>query len=168
MMGRFRRLLNDVELQEIPLLGRKYTWSNEREAPTLVRLYRVFCTANCDPLFSDCLFQSAASLISDHCPLILGLRDSTRGKRWFHFKSYWTKLDGFLEVVHVVWVKPVEESCPFECLAVKFRALCKALQSWGQRSTGHIKSQIIWAKEILHQLEIAQDNRPLSFDEAWL
>jgi hypothetical protein len=37
-MGRFQKFLEDSELKEIPLLGRKYTWSNEREAPTLVHL----------------------------------------------------------------------------------------------------------------------------------
>lgn len=36
MMGRFRRLLDDCEIKEIPLLGRKFTWSNERDNPTLV------------------------------------------------------------------------------------------------------------------------------------
>jgi hypothetical protein len=30
-MGSFRRMMNDLELKEIPLLGRRYTWSNERE-----------------------------------------------------------------------------------------------------------------------------------------
>uniref|UniRef100_A0A0A9FUY6 Endonuclease/exonuclease/phosphatase domain-containing protein n=1 Tax=Arundo donax TaxID=35708 RepID=A0A0A9FUY6_ARUDO len=29
MMGRFRRFLDDMDIKEIPLLGRKYTWSNE-------------------------------------------------------------------------------------------------------------------------------------------
>ena len=43
MMGRFRHFLDDVEAKEIPLLGRKYTWSNERSSPTLVRLDRAFC-----------------------------------------------------------------------------------------------------------------------------
>lgn len=38
MMGRFSRLLNEVELKEIALVGRKFTWSNERSGPTLVRL----------------------------------------------------------------------------------------------------------------------------------
>jgi exonuclease III len=38
MMGRFRRFLDDNDLLEIPLLGRKYAWSNERRSPTLVRL----------------------------------------------------------------------------------------------------------------------------------
>jgi hypothetical protein len=43
MMGCFRRFLDDVEIKEIPLLGRKLTWSNERASPTLVRLDRAFC-----------------------------------------------------------------------------------------------------------------------------
>ena len=43
MMGRFRCFLDDNDLLEIPLLGRKYTWSNERRSPTLVSLDRAFC-----------------------------------------------------------------------------------------------------------------------------
>lgn len=46
MMGKFRRLLNDLELKEIELLGRRFTWSNERAGPTLVHLDRVFCTTD--------------------------------------------------------------------------------------------------------------------------
>jgi hypothetical protein len=38
MMGCFRHLLNDIELSEVHLMVRRLTWSNEREAPTLVRL----------------------------------------------------------------------------------------------------------------------------------
>jgi hypothetical protein len=30
MMGRFQRFLNDYELKEIYLHGRRYMWSNER------------------------------------------------------------------------------------------------------------------------------------------
>uniref|UniRef100_A0A0A9CA11 Endonuclease/exonuclease/phosphatase domain-containing protein n=1 Tax=Arundo donax TaxID=35708 RepID=A0A0A9CA11_ARUDO len=55
------------------LLGRKYTWSNERRSPTLVRLDRVFCSSDWEDIFPDSLLQSAASVVSDHCPLVLGL-----------------------------------------------------------------------------------------------
>uniref|UniRef100_A0A0A8Z5I5 Uncharacterized protein n=1 Tax=Arundo donax TaxID=35708 RepID=A0A0A8Z5I5_ARUDO len=47
-------------------------------------------------------------------------------------------------------------------LSMKFSATSRALQSWGQRSIGHSKSQLIWAKDILHRLEIAQDSRRLT------
>lgn len=60
MMGRFRRLLNNLELQEIPLLGHKFTWSNERESPTLVRLDWLFVTSEWEQIFPDCLLQSLA------------------------------------------------------------------------------------------------------------
>jgi hypothetical protein len=38
MMGRFRRLIDDLALKEMPLHGRKFTWSNQQDNPTLVRL----------------------------------------------------------------------------------------------------------------------------------
>ena len=36
MMGKFRRLTNDLTLKEIYLNGRRYTWSDEQSPPTLV------------------------------------------------------------------------------------------------------------------------------------
>jgi hypothetical protein len=38
MMGKFRCLLSELELKELYLNGHRYTWSNERELPTLERL----------------------------------------------------------------------------------------------------------------------------------
>jgi endonuclease/exonuclease/phosphatase family metal-dependent hydrolase len=77
MMGRFQRFVNDFELKEIPLLGRCYTWSNEREAPTLVKLDRVLCTTDWEALFPECILQSQASEISDHLPI------GAQSQRWY-------------------------------------------------------------------------------------
>lgn len=90
-MGRFRRFVNDMELKEIPLLGQRYTWSNERASPTLVKLDRVLCTGDWEDIFPDCILQSLASEMSDHCLLVLGIQDDVKGKRRFHFESFWTK-----------------------------------------------------------------------------
>ena len=75
MMGRFRCFVNDLELKEIPLLGRRYTWSNGRDSPTLVKLDRVLCTNDWEEIYVDNVLQSHATEMSDHCPLILGLRE---------------------------------------------------------------------------------------------
>jgi hypothetical protein len=103
MMGHFRRLLNDVELSEVDLMERRFTWSNKREASTLVWLDQVFVLADWDQLFSDYVLQSSASDVFDHCPLLLGLQEFTMGKRRFHFESFWPKLGGFLEEVKSSW-----------------------------------------------------------------
>lgn len=58
--------------------------------------------------------------------------------------------------------------CPMETLSLEFKATAWGLQSWSDKKVGHFKSQLEVAKEIIHQLEIAQDNRQLSPLETWL
>jgi hypothetical protein len=36
MMGRFRRLIDDLALKEVPLHVRRFTWSNQQVDPILV------------------------------------------------------------------------------------------------------------------------------------
>jgi hypothetical protein len=168
MMGRFRRFINDMGLKDIPLVGRKYTWSNERSSPTLVKLDHLFCTACWEQLYLDCIRRSNATRLSDHCSLILSLKEDFKGKSRFHFESFWTKIADFLDVVADSWVQPVQTSCPLKRISLKLRRLARSLQSWGHKNAGNVKSQLALAKEILHRLEMAQDSRLLSFEELWL
>jgi hypothetical protein len=105
---------------------------------------------------------------SDHCPLILGLGDLLPEKGRFHFESIWPQLSGFQEVVAEAWNSAKGSLCPLENLSLKFKALTRALQSWSQKKVGHIRTQLALAKEIIHQFEIAQDNRQLADRELWL
>lgn len=125
LMGTFCRLINDLglqDLQDLPLHGRKYTWSNQQDTPTLVKLDRFLCTVDWEQLFPNCLLQSTASDGSDHCPLLLGLHDIKPGKARFHFEAYWTKLEGFQEAVETAWTSVPASSSPFDTLSKKFRA----------------------------------------------
>ena len=69
MMGRFRRFVNELDLKEIPLWGRRYTWSNERESPTLVKLDRVLCTNDGNTSIQTicCKVLLLRCLITAHC-----------------------------------------------------------------------------------------------------
>jgi hypothetical protein len=60
-MGHFRKLLDDLALKEIPLHGRKYTWSNQQSQPTLVKLDRVLCSIDWEEMFPNAPLQFAAS-----------------------------------------------------------------------------------------------------------
>ena len=59
-------------------------------------------------------------------------------------------------------------TCPLERLSQKLRRLAKHLQSWGHREVGNVRNQLGLAREVMHRLESAQDNRVLSGDEFWL
>jgi hypothetical protein len=118
--------------------------------------------------FPNCLLQSAASQDSDHCSLILGLNDINKGKRRFHFEAFWSRLDGFQEVVASAWASVPAGPYPLLALSAKLKATARGLQSWSDKKVGHITSRLELAKELLHQMDIAQDSRDLSAEEVWL
>jgi endonuclease/exonuclease/phosphatase family metal-dependent hydrolase len=91
MMGRFRRFIDDLAIKEIPLHGRKFTWtsSSSSVSPTLVKLDRLFCSVDWEQCFPGYLLNNTATDVSDHCPIVLGLQDNHQGKRRFHFEAFW-------------------------------------------------------------------------------
>jgi hypothetical protein len=77
MLGRFRRLFNEVELKEIPLVGRKCICSNEREAPTttIVKL-DMFSVLQARRIFTEVIFCKVVLLsFLITCPLILDIKN---------------------------------------------------------------------------------------------
>jgi hypothetical protein len=169
LLRRFRRWIEELELKEIPLIGRRYTWSNQRQAPTLVKLDHVFCTSSWEEMFPASTLFSKASEDSDHCPLILKLKEEEgKARRRFHFESFWTKMPGFHEVVANSWNQPLHNCGHLERISLKLKRLTRALQSWGHKTVGNFKYRLGLAREILHRLEMAQDSRVLSPDELWL
>jgi hypothetical protein len=88
MMGRFRRVLNDLALKEIYLNGRHYTWSNEQSPPTLVHLDRSTgrsstAIATCDALHPWCRTTVRCSLTAlPYHQLTGGSTSRTSGHVW--------------------------------------------------------------------------------------
>lgn len=100
--------------------------------------------------------------MSDHCPLILGLKVRNTGKQRLYFESFWSKLDGFHESVQQNWEDPVSSSCLVEILFLKLKRISRGLQKWSHRKVGNVKLQLSMAKEVLHRLEIVRDSCSLS------
>lgn len=71
LMNAFRSKVNDLELKEMYLFGRRYTWSSEQAIPTLVKLDKLFISTQWEDLFPEAHLQALSSSGSDHCPLLL-------------------------------------------------------------------------------------------------
>lgn len=164
-IGQFRRFINDASLKELHLKGRLFTWSNERVHPTLERIDRAFVTTDWELLYPNSDLYSLASSCSDHAPLLLCTDCNFSYKKRFHFRSFWPKLPGFLEVVQQAWHCPLNGADPFQRLDWLLRNTARMLQSWNARSIGNVRLQLEIAKEVLHRLEIAQDHRTLAAHE---
>jgi exonuclease III len=70
-INRFRAALESCEFKEIHLQNRWFTWSNERESPTLCKLDAFYCNSKWDLCFDLHILNALSSSLSDHCPLLL-------------------------------------------------------------------------------------------------
>jgi hypothetical protein len=71
LMLRFTRGLNLLEVKEMELIGQHFTWSNNKQKPTLTRIDRAFSTLEWEDLYSNPILQPLSSLTSNHYPLLL-------------------------------------------------------------------------------------------------
>ncbi|XP_066373173.1 uncharacterized protein [Miscanthus floridulus] len=97
-MRRFRAFLDAAELEELHLIGRRFTWS-----ATLERLDRLFASAGWLEAHPNHVLRALSTDCSDHCPLLLSMNVLPWAKKRFRFEPYWLKLPGFLEVVATTW-----------------------------------------------------------------
>ena len=71
MINRFRTTIDNMELAPLTLRGRKFTWCNDQQMPTMTKIDHMLASANWLDLFPRTDLQALASLGSDHCPLFL-------------------------------------------------------------------------------------------------
>jgi len=98
-MARFRRFIDSVQVQEINMVCRSFSWSNRRDRPTLELLDRAFASVGWLTEFPSHTLRPLSSECSDHCPLLLTIIAFYDVQRRFRFETFWTKILGFSGVV---------------------------------------------------------------------
>ncbi|XP_073353792.1 uncharacterized protein [Aegilops tauschii subsp. strangulata] len=138
MMRKFQQFVDGNGLKELYMHGRAFTWSNEREVPTLIKIDKALVSVDWEIDYPDCMLQAMSTPASDHCPLHLALNENIHPQRRFRFEVFWTRLEGFDDVVKEAW-----ERC--------------SVTSWGQKKIGNVKLQIAMANWIIFQLDVARE-----------
>lgn len=165
LINKFRHSIDALELREVYQFGRRYTWSNEQERPTLTKIDKVLVNGDWEEFFCDAHLQALSSSASDHCPLLLACDQMMHRSRKFKFESYWAKLEGFEDVVRQAWAAMPAGSNALSSLHFKLHATAAALRSWGAKRISELRQQLAIAHEVVLQLDKAQDDRLLSAGE---
>lgn len=167
LMNKFKHTISSLALKDMPLQGRRYTWTNEQEDPTLVKLDRLFFSPEWEDLYPISDLLALSSSVSDHCPLLLTCSSSAPRSNRFRFEHFWTRIPGFKEEVAKAWhwQGEVNAADPLLVLDLKLRNTAKALRSWGQRKQSALLLLLQVAHEIILWLDCAQEVWALFPDE---
>jgi exonuclease III len=159
LMDAFRAVVDDLELKELPLRGRRFTWSNNQ---TQTRIDRAFCSSSWDLMMPNVCLHALSSRVSDHCPLFIVGQATVRKFKGFRFEVFWPKLPGFLQVVQEAWAGDPNVFNPFLSLHVKLQRTSKALRQWARRLVGNNKVLLCATAKLIGIIDVVQEFRPLS------
>jgi hypothetical protein len=158
LMGKFRAAIDSCELLELCLQNRRFTWSNERDNPTLVCIDRAFCNSEWELSFPNFALNALSTGSSDHCPIVLAQQDRVPRKASFKFENHWLHLSGFKEIVQNAWAKQHNGSA-HNVLKIKLNETARALKAWSKTLFRNARLQLQIANEVILRLDVAQESR---------
>lgn len=126
----FNEVISALGLNEVPLQGRKFTWSNKQASPLLEKLDWTFTSNSWLLSYPDTSLTALDMTSSDHCPCIVNISSHIPKGGIFRFEYYWLKHDNFGNILSQVWDAPTTQSDCAKNLTAKFKNLRKALKDW--------------------------------------
>jgi exonuclease III len=112
----FNAFIDDLDLMEIKMSGRRYTWANYNRVPTFERLDRVLASTEWEQKFPLVTVDALNREISDHTPLLLSTGDKINraSQPEFKFELSWFLQKDFFETVARVWRSVDHGSTPMK------------------------------------------------------
>jgi hypothetical protein len=135
----FNAVIDSLDLREVSMVGRQFTWANNLPEPTYEKLDRVLMDSDWEdrfPMVSVRAFERIEAL-SDHAPILMTTSSVIPPCICrFKFEVGWLHRDGFYDMVKSVWELPVVGRSPIERWNNKIRSARKHLGGWARHTTG--------------------------------
>jgi exonuclease III len=126
----FNAVIKSLDLREIVMTGRQYTWAGSGDNLTYEKLDRVLVSTEWENNFSLAMVEATDRNISDHTPLVMPTGASTHqyGTRPFRFERGWLLKEGFYDMVANIWRSENSGSSPLERWQSKIRRVRQHLR----------------------------------------
>lgn len=145
--GSLNDLIDDLALQELPLLDHRYTWTNSRDDPTLVRLDHALINLAWGARLFNSTLHSLICTTSDHVPLLLMASSRAPKTQIFRYEKAWALHPEYRSLVASVWARLQNRLPPQASLRI-----CNTLK-WVRAESKH------WAKQRRKPAEVVSNCR---------
>jgi hypothetical protein len=167
----FNVVIDSLDLREVEMVGRQFTWANNLLEPTYEKLDRVLMDHEWELKYPMVSVRALPRIVglSHHAPILLTTgKPGSQSKCQFKFELGWLHRDGFADMVKRVWERPVAGSSPIQRWNNKIRALRKHLGGWARHVAGILKSEKLRLSTLIDDLEALAETRLLSAQEVEL
>lgn len=99
----FNEAISYLGLIDIPLKGRKFTWSNKQQSPLLERLDWFFSSTSWTLSYPNTFAYPLSMETSDHIPCTISVSTKIPKGSLFRFENHWMEHPDFLNTVQQNW-----------------------------------------------------------------
>lgn len=160
----FNEAISALGLVELPLKGRRFTWSNKQTSPLLERLDWFFTSASWTLCYPTTFVYPSVMETSDHVPCVISISTSIPKRSRFQFENYWMEQSDFFSIVQQGWYAPEHITDAAKIITAKFKNLRKVLKEW-QSNISNLKQTIANVKLILTFMLFVEEFRDLTVPE---
>jgi hypothetical protein len=126
----------------------------------------MLCTIEWENLYDKHALQALSSSTLDRCPILVSSFPPPRSRPKFRFESFWVNMQDFKDVVSEAWNRDTPNHLNHMLtLHVKLGRTAKALKSWSESLVSHARVAMAICRDVILQLEVAQESRSLSAGE---
>jgi hypothetical protein len=163
----FNAIIESLDLREIVLSGRQFTWASRRATPTYEKLDRVLVRVEVEQKFPLLSVHALTRSGSDHTPLLVDFGSPAHsGKNpTFSFETSWLRQDDFIDLVKNEWLSIPNDPTAIETWQKKIRHMRQFLRGWARNLSGNYKKEKKRLLDIIDSLDIRAETLPLSEPE---
>lgn len=163
-MQDFQEFINNLEMQDLPMIGRCYTWSNFQAQCIQSRLDRFLLAQEWLDKFSISLW-GLKRVISDHCPILITNETKNWGPKPFRFMNVWLHNPQVMKIVKEEWRETNNQKWAGTTIMNKLRLVRQKLKEWNSMVFGDLNTKSEALKNNLHQLDLISESRELTAAE---
>jgi hypothetical protein len=149
---------------ELPLKGRKYTWSNMQNDPLLEILDWFFTSSSWTTSYPSTFVYPLVKTTSDHLPRVISIGTKIPRVSVFRFENYWLQHSGFKQIVENAWNIPVGHDDSAKRINAKFKILIRSIKLWA-RNFPCLKNLITEFNVVIELPDNFEEIRTLSLEE---
>jgi hypothetical protein len=139
-MVAFDSFLTNLELIDMPLVGRRFTWLHPNGV-TMSRLDRILISPAWFEVWGAPSVWVLARDVSDHCPLVLKYSVEDWGPKPFRFNNLWLKNGDFRKLVTKAWEEQHFEGWMGFVLKERLKGIKGVIKDWNRSTFRHSKGE---------------------------
>ncbi|XP_073363205.1 uncharacterized protein [Aegilops tauschii subsp. strangulata] len=167
-MDRFNAWIRDHALDDIEVANKRFTWSNKRMEPTLVKLDKVLVNAEWNLGFLDTSAAALSATTSDHALIVVDFSREAPKSPFFRFENHWLHIPEVRNLITQSWERGTRQiASAATLLNFKLRRTRAAIRAW-ERKKSPMQDTLANCNHVVQYLDSVEERRHLSRLEASL